>query len=165
MLPTTRALRLVAFRGRSRNTSGFEPFETFELPQKELLTSATTTEVGESSPGTDQSLYFHPTSGSDVFQWVESPLGDAELAAAASRCAVGFVFMMFSLFHVMLVVVVPLYYCTTVCNGRIRNRRALRFELFYADSKARIFYEQFQFRIQYHEVSTGVQLLLLPALC
>lgn len=88
---TTRALRLVAFRGRSRHTSGFEPFETFELPQQELLTSATTAEVGHSEID-QQHMYFHPTAGSDVFQWVESPLGDAELARAASRCACCFYF-------------------------------------------------------------------------
>ena len=66
-------------RGRSRHTSGFEPFETFELAPQELIASA-------QPIGSEQSdVHLQPTQGSPVFQWVQSSLGDAELADAASR--------------------------------------------------------------------------------
>lgn len=66
-----------------RHTSGFEPYETFELPLRELIAAASR----EVYPK-DSSSYvrLRPTGGSDVFRWVESSMGDAELAEAAARC-------------------------------------------------------------------------------
>lgn len=67
-------------RGRSRHTSGFEPFETFELAPQELISS--TQPVGAEQ---QHDLHLQPTKGSSVFQWIQSSMGDAELAEAASR--------------------------------------------------------------------------------
>lgn len=78
----TRALRLCAFRGRSRHTSGFEPYETFELPTQELISSAT-----RPIPSEESMIHLRPTRGSDVFQWIDSSMEDAELAQAAARYA------------------------------------------------------------------------------
>ncbi|CAM9394937.1 unnamed protein product, partial [Hapterophycus canaliculatus] len=78
---STRSLRLVAFRGRSRHTRGFQPSETFALAAQELIASAC---QGAGSRQHDVRLW--PTEGSDVFCWVQSSLGNEELAGAASRC-------------------------------------------------------------------------------
>lgn len=67
-------------RGRSRHTSGFEPFETFELAPQELIASAQP--IGAEQ---QHELHLQPTKGSSVFQWIQSSMGDAELAEAASR--------------------------------------------------------------------------------
>lgn len=71
----TRSLRLCAFRGRSRHTSGFEPYDTFELPPQEIKSA-----LGESG------VRLQPTRGSDIFQWIETSVGDEELMGAAARC-------------------------------------------------------------------------------
>ena len=73
----TRSLRMCAFRGRSRHTSGFEPYETFELPPQEIKSA-----LG----GRDDSVRLKPTRGSDVFQWIDTSVGDEELMEAAARC-------------------------------------------------------------------------------
>ncbi|CAN0403788.1 unnamed protein product, partial [Laminaria digitata] len=57
-----RSLRLCAFRGRSRHTSGFEPYDTFELPPQEI----------KSALGGESGVRLQPTRGSDVFQWIET---------------------------------------------------------------------------------------------
>ncbi|CAM9997330.1 unnamed protein product [Ectocarpus fasciculatus] len=79
---STRSLRLVAFRGRSRHTSGFEPYEKFELAPQELIASTSQT----NHPAQQDIVRLRQTDGSDVFQWVDSPMDDADLAEAASRC-------------------------------------------------------------------------------
>eukprot|EP00903_Cladosiphon_okamuranus_P011379 g10724.t2 len=68
-------------RGRSRHTSGFEPFETFELAPQELI--ASTQPIGAEQ---QHELHLQPTRGSSVFQWIQSSMADGELAEAASRC-------------------------------------------------------------------------------
>lgn len=79
---STRALRLCAFRGRSRHTIGFEPADRFELPAHELLAAADVDHGRKEG----HRLSLRPTIGSEVFYWVESSLNDAEIAQAASRC-------------------------------------------------------------------------------
>lgn len=73
----TRSLRMCAFRGRSRHTSGFEPYETFELPPQEMKSALR---------DGDDGVRLNPTRGSDVFQWIETSVGDEELMEAAARC-------------------------------------------------------------------------------
>ncbi|CAM9113092.1 unnamed protein product [Scytosiphon promiscuus] len=76
-----RSLMLVAFRGRSRHTSGFQPPDTFDLAAQELIASAS-----EGAGTREQRLHLRPTEGSDVFRWIQSSLRNTELAEAASRC-------------------------------------------------------------------------------
>ena len=73
----TRSLRLCAFRGRSRHTSGFEPYDTFGLPPQEIKSALRENDVR-----------LQPTRGSDVFQWIETSVGDEELMEAAARCGI-----------------------------------------------------------------------------
>ncbi|CAM9768673.1 unnamed protein product, partial [Ascophyllum nodosum] len=83
---TTRSLRLCAFRTRSRNTCGFEPLDSFELPIQELLASVSASAVTPATGGSSSRVQLRQTRGSVAFQWIDSALGDAELAEAASRC-------------------------------------------------------------------------------
>ncbi|CAM9695881.1 unnamed protein product, partial [Ectocarpus sp. 13 AM-2016] len=69
-------------RGRSRHTSGFGPYEKFELAPQELIASTTQTKRSEQ----EDTVRLRQTDGSDVFQWVDSRMDDAEIAEAASRC-------------------------------------------------------------------------------
>ncbi|CAM9132315.1 unnamed protein product [Choristocarpus tenellus] len=82
--------RLVIFRGRSRHTVGFEPLAKFELPSLEFTAAVEGVVHGEGKNGTrprghQPSLVFHPSLGSESFQWVSSRHSDITLSRAAGR--------------------------------------------------------------------------------
>lgn len=84
---TARLLRLCAFRSRSRNTYGFEPLDSFELPLQEFVASASASPTAlATDEGRSSWIRLQRTRGSDAFRWIDSPMANSELIQAASRC-------------------------------------------------------------------------------